>query len=90
MKHEIRISKAITIILFLALIRTIAEPFRLQNAAPAALSLGQIQPYLLAGFICAVGLLVITVLNYYERHRWIIAMGVLIIAALVWIKVTYL
>lgn len=90
MKHEIRLSRATTIIVFLALIRTIAEPFRLHNAAPIPLSFDQIQPYLLAGLICAVGLLVMTVLNYFEHHRWIIAMGVLIIAAMVVIKMIYL
>lgn len=90
MKHEVRISRATTIIILLALIRTIGEPFRLQHGSAATLSFDQIQPYLLAALITAIGLMVMTVLNYYGRHRWIIAMGVLIIVAMVIIKIEYL
>jgi hypothetical protein len=90
MNHEKRISRATTIILFLALIRTIAEPFRLQHASGISLTFEIIQPYLLAALITAFGLFAITILQYFERYRWIIAIGVLVIAAMVMIKVKYL
>ncbi len=90
MLTEKRISNATTMIIFLALIRTIGEPFRLQHEASGSLPFNQVKPFLLAAFITAIGLLVMTVLHYYGRYRWIIAMGVLIIAAMVVIKMIYL
>lgn len=90
MNTEVRISRVTTIIIFLALIRSISEPFRLQHAATSGLPFEQAQPFLLAAVICSVGLLLMTILQYYGRHRWIIAIGVLIIAAMIMIKVHYL
>lgn len=85
-----KISKIATIAIFLALTRCIAEPFRLQYYSTTSLTFYHIKPYLIGSLVSAFGLLVMTILFYFGKHKIIIAICVLTIVALLIIKMIYL
>ncbi len=85
-----KISKAAVVVLFLALIRTVAEPLRLQYYSTADLQFAQIKPFLIAGLFTSVSLLAITILNFYERYKTIIVIAVVDIIIMVIIKIIML
>jgi hypothetical protein len=89
LKREKAISKASVIIIFLALIRTISEPFRLQYYSSSELSLEEIKPFLIGALMCSVGLLIMTILLFYSKHKIIIALAVLIIIGMLMVKNIY-
>src|SRR5690349_439701 len=84
-----RISKICTLIIFLALIRCICEPFRLQYYSSTELTFDTIKPFLMGSLVATLGLLVMTILFYYSKHKAIIATCLLTITALVIVKITY-
>lgn len=73
LKEISKISKIATIILYLALIRCISEPFRLQYYSATSLTFGDIKPFLIGSLVAALGLFAMTILFYFGRHRIIIA-----------------
>ena len=73
-----KIPRIATLIIFLALIRTISEPFRLQYYSVTSLTYVQIRPFLIGGLISAIGLLAMTILSFYQRHKTIIAVSFLV------------
>lgn len=90
LKHQIKISKASTIIIFLALIRTISEPFRLQYYSDKSLTFEQIKPFLIAALITSFALFAMTVFSFYNRHKIIIALAILTIIGMLIVKNIYL
>lgn len=72
LKNEITLAKAATIILFMALIRCISEPFRLNYYAEAPIPFETATPFLIGALISAIALLIMTVLTYYHKHKMII------------------
>lgn len=89
-RNAITISKISTIILFMALIRCIGEPFRMQYYSDTSLSFAEIKPFLFGALIAATGLLIITVLSYFRKYKSMIAICILSIVALVLVKIIYL
>jgi len=85
-----KISKFATIIIFLALIRSISEPFRLQYYSKTILTYHEIKPFLIGSLAAATGLLVMTILFYFGRHKIIIAISILTIILLLIVKKNYL
>ena len=85
-----KISKIATVIIFLALIRCICEPFRLQYYSTTALTFGEIKPFLIGSLVAALGLFIMTILFYFGRHRIIIGTCVLTIVILLIVKKIYL
>ena len=85
-----RVAKIATIVIFLALIRSISEPFRLQYYAKTSLTYDEIKPYLIGALIAATGLLAMTILFYFGKHKIIIVTGILIIIILLLVKKIYL
>ena len=83
------LAKVSTAIVFLALIRTLVEPFRLQHLAQAPPTFLQLRPLLLGALVASIGLLIMTMLYYYRRYVLVIASGVLAIVVLVIIKLLY-
>jgi hypothetical protein len=79
-----------TVIIFLALVRCIVEPFRLQHYSPKSLTFGTIEPYLIGSLISALGLLAMTILFYFGRYRIIIVISILTIAILFVVRGIYL
>jgi hypothetical protein len=90
LKDTRRISKISTGIIFLALIRCISEPFRLQYYSTTTLTFGDIKPFLIGSLVAALGLFAMTILFYFGRHKIIIVTCVLTIVILLIIKWIYL
>ena len=89
-KDTSKVSKIATIIIFLALIRCICEPFRLQYYSTSSLTYSDIKPFLLGSFVAALGLLTMTVLSYFAKHKIIIATCLLTVIVLLILKYIYL
>jgi hypothetical protein len=78
--NEKKLSKIVTVIVFLALIRSIMEPIR-QPMSPTD------QAHFAAGcLIAAIACMVITFLSYYSKYRAIIITGIITILALIIFK----
>lgn len=95
MKHflqrkEVMISRVAMMIIFLALIRTIAECFRLQYNSTSTLTFIQLKPFLMGALTAAIACLMMTILSFYSKHKIIIAVAILTIIALLIIKSIYL
>jgi hypothetical protein len=83
---EDKLAKAAIIVIFLALIRCLAETFRLQAYSPVPLSFAQVSPYLVGALLAAVALLLMTVSLFYHRHRVVVALATLTIIGLLLVK----
>jgi len=90
LKNEKKISRAAIIIIFLALVRSLAEPFRLQYLSDTQIILEQTKPFLISGLITSIGLLVMTILSFYNKHKIIVVISILIIISLLFVKAIYL
>ena len=84
-----KISKLAKIVILLALIRTISEPLRLQYYSQTSLAYEQMKPFLVGGLVSAIGLLLMTLLSFYHRHKTIIAVSLLTIVSMLIIKSIY-
>jgi hypothetical protein len=89
-KESKRISMAATIILFLALIRCAAEPFRLQYYSARALTFLDIKPFVLGSLVTGLALLTMTIFSFFGKFKMITAICLLTIVALLLIKRMYL
>lgn len=85
-----KISKIATVIIFLALIRCISEPFRLQYYSATSLTFADIKPFLIGSLVAAMGLFAMTILFYFGRHRIVIVTCILTIIILLIVKKIYL
>lgn len=85
-----KISKIATVIIFLALIRSISEPFRLQYYSKTILTYDEIKPFLIGSLVAASGLLAMTILFYFGRHKIIIVTCILTIILMLIVKKIYL
>ena len=79
-------ARVATAAIFLALIRCLAEVFRLQHSAPEPLSVSQVQPFLIGALVAAVALFGMNLLTIYGRHRAVIGLAGLTIGALLLVK----
>ena len=79
-KHAVRIARVGTVLLFLALIRTLVEPLRDPGAPVRALLVGAL--------VAACACLVITLMDYYGRHLLIAGVVLLTLITLIIIKCT--
>jgi len=84
-----KLSKIATFIIFLGLIRTISEPLRLQYYAKAPLTYHEIKPFLIGALVASTGLLAMTLLSYYGRHKILIATFILTILLMIMVKIMY-
>jgi hypothetical protein len=89
-KNEKQLARLATVVIFLALIRTIGEVFRLQYYATIPLTFGQIKPFIIGALVAALALFVMTVLSFWLKHKVIIAISILTIILMLIIKGVYL
>lgn len=85
-----RLARFSTFVLFLALFRSISEPFRLQYYANTPLMFNEIELYLYGALLSALGLLVMTLAMYAQRHKLAIAICLITIAAMMVLKWMYM
>jgi hypothetical protein len=88
-KNEKRTAQIGFLAVFLGLIRSLFEPFRLQYYASSPLSFEQIKPYLVGCLIAALGLLLMTGFFFYNRYRFILVIAALTILAMIFVKINY-
>jgi hypothetical protein len=85
-----KVSKIATVIIFMALLRCIFEPFRLQHYAASPLTYQDVKPFLLGSLVAASGLFAMTVLSYFRKYKIIIAICILTVIILLILKKIYL
>ena len=85
-----KISKIATMTIFLALIRSISEPFRLQYYSTTLLTYDEIKPFLIGSLTAAIALPAMTILFYFGKHKIVIATCILTITILLLVKKFYL
>jgi len=82
-------AKVSMIIIYLAMIRTIAECFRLHYVYGNQLNFDQIRPFLIAALATAVGLLVMTLLYFSQRFTIITFIAAACIILMICLKISY-
>ena len=85
-----KMSKIATVVIFLALIRSICEPFRLHYYSKTILTYDELKPFLTGSLVAAIGLLAMTILFYLGRHKLILITCILTIIAMLIVKEIYL
>jgi hypothetical protein len=88
-KNQSLFAKISVVVLFLALIRCISEPFRLEYSLGLSLPFEQAKPYLLGGIVAAVSLLVMSFFQWAGWHKAVLIIFAISIAGLLWIKFSY-
>jgi len=71
-----RLSELAITVLFLALVRTLAEYYRLRYVRGTALGLAEVAPYIAGGLMAAVGAWAAVVAYFFGRYR--VATGVVV------------
>lgn len=79
---EIKGARFFMIIVFLALIRCLAEPFRLEYINSKDLSFTEIRIFLIGGLTAALSLLLMTFFSFYGKHKAILITGIITILIL--------
>src|SRR5215831_20216504 len=77
-----RLSELAVTGLFLALVRTLAEYYRLRYVRGTALGLAEVAPYITGGLMAAVGAWAAVVLYFFGRYRMAIGIVVAVIVAM--------
>ena len=90
LKNPVKISRISTIIILLALVRTLAEPFRLQAYSSSSLTFHEIMPFLLAALLCSAGLFAMILFSFYKKYLSTIISAVMVIFGMLIIKALYL
>lgn len=78
------------IIIIVALVRTISEPFRLQYYSSSTLGFEDIKPFLLGGLVISIGLLAMTVFSFYNKYKIVTVLAIMVIIGMLMIKYKYL
>ena len=89
MKNEVKVARISMLIVFLALIRTVAEPLRLEHNSASALQYQQVKPFIVGGLVAAVSLVIMTLLSFSSKFKLIIALSIITVIALVVVKGMY-
>ena len=84
-RPEVSIARILMVVIFLALIRTIAEMFRLQDGQ-SHLSYQQVRMCISGALTAAIGLLLMVLLSFWSKHLMITFLGVITLLLLVLIK----
>jgi hypothetical protein len=89
-KDPKKVSIIATVIIFLALIRCISEPFRLQYYSTRALTFPDIKQFLIGSLVTSLALLIVTIFSFYGKYKIITTTCILTIVVLLIIKRTYM
>ena len=84
-RSEVKIARILIILIFLALIRTIAEMFHLQDER-SDLHYQQMRMCILGALTAAIGLFILALLSFWRKHSIIILLGIVTLLLLVLIK----
>lgn len=82
-----RLSELAVTGMFLALVRTLAEYYRLRYVRGTALGLADVAPYITGGLMAAVGAWAAVVAYFFGRYRVAIGVVVVVVVAMLVYKV---
>jgi len=85
-KDTRKISIIAIVIIFLALIRCVSEPFRLQHYSAKVLAFVDIKPFLIGALVTSLALLIMTILSFSGKYKIVNAICILTIVVLFIIK----
>lgn len=85
-KNEFKIALVATTIIFLALVRTVAEPFRLQYYSSEGLNYDMLKPLLVGSLVAATALFMMAILSFYKKYTGINIVSLLAIFLLLLVK----
>jgi len=85
-----RLAQAGIIIQFLALIRTLAEFFRLRHALGAGATIEGLAPYVTGALLAAGGAAIAVVCYFFQRYRWAAMVAAATVVLLIAYKVAAL
>jgi hypothetical protein len=86
-RHEVTVTRAEVVIIFLALIRTMTAYYQLKTGPGNVLPAGQAEPIITGSLVAAVFCLALTLLSFFGRHRVMHAVFALAIISLVLVKI---
>jgi len=86
-RHEMKITRAEIVILFLALIRTITAYYQLKTRPGNILPAGQVEPIITGSLAAALSCLAITLLSFSGRRQAMHAVFATAIVSLVLVKI---
>jgi hypothetical protein len=86
LKDPRKISVIAIAIIFLALIRCVSEPFRLQYYSTKTLTFEDINPFLIGALVTSLALLLMIIFFLYRKYKIIIGTCILTIVVLLIIK----
>ncbi|HWB23970.1 MAG TPA: hypothetical protein VG738_00755 [Chitinophagaceae bacterium] len=84
-----KIARFCTLLIFLPLIRCIAEVFRLQHYNPTGITYGIIKPFMLGALATAITAFAMVILLFYKKHMAVIATCISTIILLFVLKFMY-
>lgn len=83
-------ARVATVIIFLALVRCLSEPFRLQYYSTGALGFETVKPFIIGALVAAIGLFAMNLLSFWKLYKWTLVTGCLAFLALLLVKYLYL
>jgi hypothetical protein len=86
-RHELTITRAEVVIIFLALIRTITAYYQLETRPGNVVPAWQVGPIITGSLVAALSCLALTLLSFSGRHRVMHAVFALAIISLVLVKI---
>jgi hypothetical protein len=86
-RHEVKITRAEVVIVFVALIRTITALYQLKTRPGNMLAAGQVQPVVTGSLVAALFCLALTLLSFSGRRRVMHAVFALGIISLALVKI---
>jgi hypothetical protein len=86
-RHELKITRAELVVIFLALIRTITAYYQLKIRPGNLLPAGQVEPIITGSLVAALFCLALTLLSFSGRQRVMHAVFALAILSLVLVKI---
>jgi len=86
-RHELKITRAEVVIVFLALIRTLTSYYQLKTSPGDILPAGLVQPIITGSLVAALFCVALTVLSYFGRCRVMHLVFALAIISLVLVKI---
>lgn len=86
-RHEMKVTRAEVVIIFLALIRTLTSYYQLKTRPGNILPAGQVEPIITGSLVAALFCLALTLLSFFGRHRVMHVVFALAIISLVLVKI---
>lgn len=88
-RHEKKIAGISLLAIFLGLIRSLVEPFRLQYYSTTAMSFEQVKPFLIGSIVAATGLLLMVIFLFNSRYRILLPIAVLTMLSMMVVKFSF-